>query len=152
MQLPRLSSRWFARLVIAAVAGVFVMISLKFIFNPGLAAALSGVAPQSAVGITNTRAGFGGFPLGFAAILVFCLFSSRRLLPALLSIATVAATILIVRLYGAEQDGTLQQSAHVLIPEAAMFVLSAIGAWVESRAQARRRPVTARQPSQSHAP
>jgi len=65
--------------------------------------------------------------LGFAAILVFCLFSSRRLLAALASIAIVAAVILAVRLYGAELDGTFRQSAHLLIPEVAILLASLLG-------------------------
>jgi hypothetical protein len=124
---------WLSRLIILAVAGLFTMISLKFVFDPREAAANSGIAIQSSVGYTNTRAGFGGFPLGFAAILVFCLFSSRRLLPALSSIATVAAVILAVRLYGAAQDATFAQSAHILIPEAVLLVISLLGVVLETK-------------------
>ncbi len=95
------------------------------------------------MGYTNARAGFGGFPLGFAAILVFCLFSSRRLLAALASIATVAAVILAVRLYGAGQDDTFGQSAHLLIPEVAIVVVSLLGTWMEMRRRAESaRPVS----------
>ena len=67
---------WLSRLIILAVAGLFTMISLKFVVNPQQAAENSGIIIRSAIGFTNTRAGFGGFPLGFAVILVFCLFSS----------------------------------------------------------------------------
>jgi peptidoglycan/LPS O-acetylase OafA/YrhL len=129
-------SPWLSRLIILAVAGLFAMISFKFILDPQHAAANSGITLESALGYTNTRAGFGGFPLGFAVILVFSVFSSRRLLAALASIATVAAVILVVRLYGAEQDGTFSQSAHLLIPEAAILVTSLLGAVMESRRRA----------------
>jgi hypothetical protein len=122
---------WLSRLIILAVAGLFMMISLKFVLDPLHAAANSGITIQPGVGYTNTRAGFGGFPLGFAAILVFCLFSSRRLLAALSSIATVAAVILAVRLYGALQDATLSQSVHLLLPEMAIPVVSLLGATME---------------------
>src|SRR6185369_7001808 len=94
-------SPWLSRLIILAVASLFTMISLKFIFHPQQSAADSGIVIQPGLGFTNTRAGFGGFPLGFAVILIFCLFSSRRLLAALSAIVTVAAVILAVRLYGA---------------------------------------------------
>lgn len=124
---------WLSRLIILAIAGLFTMISLKFVFDPREAAANSGIAIQPGVGYTNTRAGFGGFPLGFAAILVFCLFSSRRLLPALSSIAMIAAVILAVRLYGAAQDATFSQSAHILIPEAAILVISLLGVVMETK-------------------
>jgi len=126
-------SPWFGRFVILAVACLFAAISLKFVLDPLQAAAGSGIALQSALGYTNTRAGFGGFPLGFAAILVFCLFSSRRLLPALASIATVAAVILAVRFFGAELDGTLRESARLLIPEGALLAISLAGALMEMK-------------------
>ena len=126
-------SPWFGRLIVLAVAGLFTMISLKFILDPQHAAANAGIVITPGLGTTNTRAGFGGFPLGFAVILVFCLFSSRRLLAALASIATVAAVILAVRLFGAARDATFAQSAHLLIPEAAIFAISLAAAAVEAR-------------------
>jgi hypothetical protein len=126
-------SPWLSRLIILAVASLFTMISLKFVFDPQQAAQNSGITIQSAVGYTNTRAGFGGFPLGFAAILVFCLFSSRRLLAALASIATVATVILAVRLYGAAQDATFSESAHLLIPETVLLVIALLGVLMETK-------------------
>jgi hypothetical protein len=133
---------WLSRLIILAVAGLFTMISFKFVLDPQQAAANAGIVLQPGVGYTNTRAGFGGFPLGFAAILVFCLFSSRRLLPALSAIATIAAVILAVRLYGAVQDGTFSQSAHILIPEMVLLVISLLGAMMEAKRR-RHHPATA---------
>ncbi|HEV3372558.1 MAG TPA: hypothetical protein VG145_08410 [Xanthobacteraceae bacterium] len=129
-------SPWLSRLVILAVAGLFAMISFKFVSDPQHAAAGAGITLDSAIGTTNTRAGFGGFPLGFAVLLVFSLFSSRRLLPALASIATLAAVILTVRLYGAAQDGTFGESAHLLIPEAAILAVSLAAALMETRRRA----------------
>jgi hypothetical protein len=124
---------WLSRAVILAVAGLFTMISVKFVLDPRAAAAAAGITLESAIGYTNTRAGFGGFPLGFAAILVFCSFSSRRLLAALAFIATIAAVILAVRLYGAALDGTFGESMHLLVPEAAILVVSLFGALMETR-------------------
>jgi hypothetical protein len=66
-------------------------------------------------------------------ILVFCLFSPRRLLPALLAIATVSGVILAVRLFGAAMDATFAGSAHLLIPEAAILVVSLLAAAMEAR-------------------
>ena len=130
-------SPWLSRLIILLVIAIFTMISLKFVLDPQHAAAQSGITLDPGVGYTNTRAGFGGFPLGFAAILVFCLFSSDRLLAALASIATVAAVILVVRLYGAVQDNTLGQSAHLLLPETAMVLISLLGVLMETRRRVR---------------
>jgi hypothetical protein len=126
-------SPWIGRVIVLGVASLFTMISLKFILDPQHAAASAGITIAPGLGTTNTRAGFGGFPLGFAAILVFCLFSSRRLLAALSSIAIVAAAILAVRLFGAALDATFVQSAHLLIPEAAIFVVSLAAAAMEAR-------------------
>jgi hypothetical protein len=130
-------SPWLSRLIILAVASLFTMISLKFVFNPQQAAADSGIIIQPGLGFTNTRAGFGGFPLGFAAILVFCLFSARRLLAALSSIVTVATVILAVRLYGAAQDATFGLSAHLLIPETALLIIALLGVVMETKRRAR---------------
>jgi hypothetical protein len=129
-------SPWLSRLVILAVAGLFTMISFKFVLDPQHAAASSGITLDTAIGATNVRAGFGGFPLGFAVLPVSSLFSSRRLLAALASIATLAAVILAVRVYGAAQDGTFGQSAHLLIPEAAILVVSLLAALMETRRRA----------------
>jgi hypothetical protein len=136
-------SPWLSRLVILAVAGLFAMISLKFVLDPQHAAASSGITLDLALGYTNSRAGFGGFPLGFAAILVFCLFSSGRLLAALAAIATVVGVILTVRLYGAGQDGTFSESAHLLIPEAAILVISLLGVLMETKRRALKGPRSA---------
>jgi hypothetical protein len=130
-------SPWISRLIIVTVAGLFVMISAKFVLDPQQAAANSGITIQPGLGTTNTRAGFGGFPLGFAVILLFCLFSSRRLLAALWSIATVAAVILCVRLYGAAEDVTFGQSAHLLIPQMLILVASLLGATIETKRRSR---------------
>ena len=126
-------SPWISRLIVLGVASLFAMIGMKFILDPQHAAENAGIAIASGIGMTNTRAGFGGFPLGFAVILLFCLFSSRRLLAALASIAIVAATILLVRLFGAARDATFAQSAHLLIPEAVIFVVSLLAAVIEAR-------------------
>jgi hypothetical protein len=126
-------SPWISRMIILAVAGLFMLISVKFVFDPQQAAANAGITIQPGLGTTNTRAGFGGFPLGFAVILVFCLFSSRRLLAALWSIATVAGVILCVRLCGAAVDSTFSESAHLLIPEMLILAASVLGAMIEAR-------------------
>ena len=126
-------SPWIGRLIVLAVACLFAAISFKFVIDPQHAAANSGIHIEPGFGTTNTRTGFGGFPLGFAAILVFCLFSVRRLLPALLLIAIVVGAILIVRLFGAVQDATFSQSAHLLIPEVVIVVVSLLSAAMEVR-------------------
>src|SRR5260370_31175107 len=75
----------------------------------------------------------GGFPLDFAAILWFGLPSSRRLLSAFAFIASVAAVILMIRLYSAAYDGTFAESMHIVVPEVAILMVSLIGIRLERR-------------------
>jgi hypothetical protein len=56
-------SPWLSRAIILAVALLFMMISFKFVLDPQHTAAESGITLEPGVGYTNTRAGFGGFPL-----------------------------------------------------------------------------------------
>jgi hypothetical protein len=128
---------WISRLIILAVAGLFGAISLKFIVDPQAAAAASGITIEPGIGFTSARAGFGGFPLGFAVILAFCLISPRRLLAGLAFIATVTVVILLVRLYAAAADSTFAASAHLLAPEATITIVSLLGVWLESARRAR---------------
>ena len=139
-------SPWISRLIILAVAGLFTAISLKFILDPQGSAAASGITIEPGLAYTSTRTGFGGFPLGFALILLFCLFSSRRLLAALSFIATVTAVILLVRVYAAATDNTFAGSAYLLAPETAITLISLLAVWLEwsrRRHVARTSPVSA---------
>jgi hypothetical protein len=54
-------------------------------------------------------------------------------LAALSSIVTVATVILAVRPDGAVQDATFSQSAHLLIPETALLVISLLGVAMERK-------------------
>jgi hypothetical protein len=51
----------------------------------------------------------------------------------LASIATVATVILAVRLYGAAQDATFSESAHLLIPETVLLVIALLGVLMETK-------------------
>jgi hypothetical protein len=124
-------SPWISRLIILAAAGLFTAISLKFILDPQGSAAASGITIEPGLAYTSTRTGFGGFPLGFALILLFCLLSSRRLLAGLAFIATVTAVILLVRVYAAAADNTFAASAYLLAPEIVITTISLLGVWLE---------------------
>ena len=71
---------WFNRLVLAAAAFVMTMIALRNLRDPIGATEPLGIALRSASAVTIARVGFGGFPLGFAAALIGCVVSTRRLL------------------------------------------------------------------------
>ncbi len=136
MSLAKISP-WISRLIILAVAGLFTAISFKFLLDPQGSAAASGITIEPGLAYTNTRTGFGGFPLGFALILLFCLFSSRRFLAALAFTATVTGVILFVRLYAVATDGTFAASAYLLAPETAITIVSLLGVWLEWRRRGR---------------
>jgi hypothetical protein len=124
---------WLGRAIILAVTVLFTVIGLKFVLDPVHAAAGSGLSLASAVGYTNARAGIGGFPLGIAAILAFCLLSRRRHLMGLAFIVTVASVILAIRLYSVALDGTFAESLRIIAPEAAILAIALFTLRLERR-------------------
>jgi len=123
--LARLSP-WLARLVLLMATLLFAMIALKYITDPVTAAQRSGMSLNSPVALTNMRAGFGAFPLACAAVTLICLISVRRLRIGLTFIALLIGIVLIVRLYGIEEDGTLTENLRVLTAEAVLFSVTLI--------------------------
>jgi hypothetical protein len=123
-----------ARVILLAAAGLYVMIGQKFALNPDPAG--SAVAVTSAVGRTDLRAGLGGFPLGIAATLVFCLVT-RRTAAGLAIALGITAMVLAVRLAGAGSDDTLIASARLLTAETVLVVLCGLGLLLIRRHPAR---------------
>lgn len=123
---------WFSRLVLGAATVLFLAIGLKYVLDPAGAAAQSGIMLSDPLGFTDTRAGFGGFPMAIAAGLAFCLATGRRL-TGLTSIAIVIATVLAARLLGVALDGTLARSARLIAPEAVLLGLSLTATALELR-------------------
>ena len=121
---------WAPRLVLLAAGLLYVMIGVKFVLSPGPSAAQSGLSLATAVGRTTVRAGLGGFPLGIALTLLYCLMSPARTAAGLRLAATVTAAVLVVRFAGASADDALAQSARLLAPEAAVVALTLAAAWL----------------------
>lgn len=119
---------WFGRAVLLAATLLFTAIGAKFVLDPLHAAAASGITLTVPLGFTNTRAGFGGFPLAFAAILAFCL-ASGRLRTGLGFLAAIAGTILAVRVAGSASDGTLGASLRLVAPEMVLLAASLVSLW-----------------------
>jgi hypothetical protein len=71
---------WFNRFVLAGAALVMTAIAIRNLWDPIGATRPLDIALQSASAVTIVRVGFGGFPLGFAAALIGCVISTRRLL------------------------------------------------------------------------
>jgi hypothetical protein len=69
---------WLIRFFLLAPALLFMLISVRFIADPVRAAAASGIAPDSSLGVTNLRSGIGGLFLGSACVIGFCVPASSR--------------------------------------------------------------------------
>ena len=54
------------------------MIALRTLRDPIGSTLPLGIVPPSPTAITVVRVGFGGFPLGFAMVLLGCLIAARR--------------------------------------------------------------------------
>jgi hypothetical protein len=128
---------WLVRFLLLAPALVFTLVGVRFLADPVRAAADSGIAADSPLGITNLRSGIGGLFLGAACVTVFCLLSARRLLVGLGFVATMIGVVLAVRLVSVAVDGTVRASLPVLCAEGVFLLLSVLGIFIESR---RRQP------------
>ena len=87
------------RSFILLVAIIFGIFGLGYLFFPVPLAALSGIQP-TATGVTDVRATYGGFQIGFALLLIWTSIDSTRYRAGLVAIAWVAAWIGIGRIFG----------------------------------------------------
>ena len=122
---------WFSRIILLIVTIIFTLISMKYIIDPVHTAVASGISGGSALAITTIRVGFGGFPLGSAIVILFCLAATRRLLMGLCFVTTMAGVILITRLVAVLVDHSIIGNLHLLIAEAILLTLSTIGIFIE---------------------
>jgi hypothetical protein len=121
---------WFNRVILGFATLIFFLIGFKYILDPVSAAASSGMSLPTALGLTNMRAGVGGFSLGSALIAAACLVSRERLRLGLWFVVGILAPVLIVRLYGVAVDHTLAQSAQIILPETVLLSLSVVALFV----------------------
>jgi hypothetical protein len=119
---------------------IFLMVSMRFLTNPARAAAASGLAAQSPLGLTNLRSGIGGLFLGSACVALFCLLSMRRLLFGLSFVATMLGVVLTVRIASVLIDHTAAASTRLLVVETVFLAVSLIGVFIESRRRYREQP------------
>jgi hypothetical protein len=124
---------WLVRLLLLAPALVFTLVGVRFIADPVRAAAASGIALDSPLGLTNLRSGIGGLFLGSACVTVFCLLSARRLRFGLGFVATLLGIILAVRIGSVVVDDTARASLPVLCAEGIFLSLSLLGIFIEAR-------------------
>jgi hypothetical protein len=122
---------WFSRAVLAAALLLLALISQKFILDPVGAASASTMTLGSPLAITNMRASFGAFPLACSIFTLICLLSAHRRITGLYFVVTVIGTVLVVRLFGVVQDGTLIESLRVLGAETVLVTLSGAALYLE---------------------
>ena len=122
---------WISKVIVLMCAAVFIMIAVEPLAHPVANAAAQGVAFTSSLGPTVFRVSFAGFPLGCAAFLAYCLFSSRRTLTGLIFSALVLGILLLVRIYGMEIDSTVQQSMPLVKPEIVLVAITLAGIAIE---------------------
>jgi len=93
------------RAYLIVVAGTLTFMGLVFMLAPGAYfSGLSGIADNS--GLFEMLRGFGGFYLGFAALLFWTLFRGNSIDAAIQSIVIVMSGILIGRLTGIIANGS----------------------------------------------
>src|SRR5260221_550764 len=119
------------RQLVAATA-LFTLIAWRYLLDPVASAAPARITFGSNEAITNTRVGFGAFPLGFALVTLGCLVSERRLLMGLGFLVTLVAVVTLVRMYGLVVDGPAPHTSRVLVNELVLLVLSSVALLLEN--------------------
>jgi hypothetical protein len=120
------------RLPLLMMTAIFTLISIRYLAMPVQAAAAVGISFTSPGGITVARVGFAGFPLAFAILAFTSLTSKRRLIAGLYMVLTLSIVVIAVRIFGIVLDHSTE-SAHLLIPEAVLLILSLVGIQLERR-------------------
>lgn len=115
--------RWFSRAVLGIAILIFGLIGSKYILHPVAAAASSGMSLPSPFGLTNMRAGVGGFSIGCALITAMCVMSRGRLRLGLWFVLGMVAPVLLVRIYGVVADSTFEASRQILFAESLLLLL-----------------------------
>jgi Domain of unknown function (DUF4345) len=125
-------SVWFGRLVLVGATLLFVLIGIRYVFDPIGAVAPHQIALGSQEAVTNIRVS-GGVFLGIAAVLFACALSERRILAGTGVLALVSIAVTAARLFGLAVDGPAPFTVHVLKPELSIVILSTVGFILEVR-------------------
>lgn len=122
---------WFIRALLLAVTLLFTMIGWRYLSDPVGKAATDEITLGSIMAVSRLRVAFGAFPLGFAAILLWCLVSRQRLLHGLAALAAMIGIVTAVRGWGLVVDGSAAEALKLLRVEAIVFSLSVAGLVIE---------------------
>jgi uncharacterized membrane protein len=112
--------------VVAAIFGVFGLI---YLFDPGWLAGAAGVQ-GNASGLTDIRATYGGFQIGFCLYLVWVIVSQQRI-AGLVACALVSGSVAIGRIVGLAVDGGA--SAFNLVGLAVEIPILLLSVWLYRR-------------------
>lgn len=136
---------WLIRALLLAVTLLFTMIGWRYLSDPVGKAATDEITLGSIMAVSRLRVAFGAFPLGFAAILLWCLTSGQRLLHGLVALAAMIGIVTAVRVLSIVIDGSAAEAFKLLRVEAIVLSLSVIGIFVElgRRRRLRRTPAEA---------
>ena len=118
------------RVPMVSLTIVLFLISCRYMLHPVEQASAVGITFTSAEGVIVTRVGFAGFPLAFAAFLVTCILSQRRILDGLRTEMILLGTVIAVRIFGMILTHSIG-TAKLLVPEFAMAALCVVGIRLE---------------------
>jgi Domain of unknown function (DUF4345) len=127
MQTISRASLWINRIVLGAATLIFTMIGLRYLADPVGASAATGATLNTALAVTTTRIGFGGFPLAFAVFTLICLVSQRKQRAGVTLVLTVMITAIVVRLFSIAIDGSVPGSTRLFVPEGLFVLLACTG-------------------------
>lgn len=105
------------------IAAILLIFGALYLFSPITLSAKAGIS-STASGLTDIRATYGGFQIGFALFLFWCCMSTPRLPSALVATALVFGSVGAARLFGVIADGEL--SGFNLIGLSFEVVLTAV--------------------------
>jgi len=123
---------WLVRLILAVSTVLFIRIGEKYVTDPLQVAAGSGMQLGSPAAVTDIRVVDAMF-LAVAALTLFAIFSTRRLLAGLVLVASVVGFVTAARVLGLLVDGATPETVLKLGPEVVLVIASAIGILIELR-------------------
>ncbi len=117
-----------ARAFVWIAAAIFVVAGLSYLISPASLTQATGVSADAS-GLTDIRANYGGFQLGFGVFLVWC--ARARVSTGLLLTALVLGAVLLSRVAGLLTDGSV--TTYHLSALAFEVTLTTLALWFYAR-------------------
>lgn len=120
----------FPRIVLGLSAFIYAAFGAAFLVAPVPMAATVGIPLSEPSAVIDFRATYGGFELGLAAFLAWCLAAQDRLRAGLMASALTIAGFAVTRLISIPIDGAPRQAIYVALAlEVTGVVLSVFALW-----------------------